>query len=122
MKGLKKRESCRDSFRKIKILPLCSQYVYSLMQYIVNNRHMFLRNSEINSIGTRQNNLFPPSVSMTKVQRGAYYSGIKIFNHLPAKLELSNDHKSFEAALKRFLYAGSYYSLKEYFNYQTLET
>jgi hypothetical protein len=37
---------------------------------------------------------------MTKVQKGAYYSGIKIFNSLPVKLkELSSDQKSFEAAL-----------------------
>jgi hypothetical protein len=93
------------------------------MQYVVNNRHQFLRNYEIHSIGTRQNNsLFPPSVSMTDVQKGAYYSGIKIFNNLPIKLkELSNDQRSFDAALKRFLFAGSYYSLREYFGNQHLE-
>jgi hypothetical protein len=67
------------------------------MQYVVNNRHQFLRNYEVHSIGTRQNNsLFPPSVSLTKVQNEAY-SGIKIFSNLPVKLkELSNDRKSFE--------------------------
>jgi hypothetical protein len=60
--------------------------------YVVNNRHLFIRNSEIYNIGARQNsNLFPPSISITKVQKGAYYSGLRIFNHLPAKLkELSN--------------------------------
>jgi hypothetical protein len=104
MKGLKKRDSCRDSFREMKILPLCSHYIYSLMQYVVNNRHLFTRNSEIHNIGTRQNNnLFPPSISLTKVQKGAYYSDIKIYNYLPVKLKkLSNDQKSFELALKRF--------------------
>jgi hypothetical protein len=79
MMGLKKRDSCRDSFKEMKILPLCSQYIYSLMQYVVNNRHLFTRNSEIHNIGTRQNNnLFPPIISLIKVQNGAYYSGIKI--------------------------------------------
>jgi hypothetical protein len=119
VKGLKTRDSCRDSFREMKMFPLCSQYVYSLMQYVVNNRHLFIRNSESHNIGTRQNNkLFPPNVSITKVQKGAYYSGIIIFNHLPAKLkELSNDQKSLEGVLKRFLHANSFYSLEEYFNY-----
>jgi hypothetical protein len=28
MMGLKKRDSCRDSFKEMKILPLCSQYIY----------------------------------------------------------------------------------------------
>lgn len=71
-------------------------------------------------IGTRQNvNLFPPSTSLTKVQKGAYYSGIKIYNHLPKELkQLSNNHKSFELALKRFLHANSFYILNEYFNYK----
>jgi hypothetical protein len=115
--GLGKRDSCRAAFRELKILPLSSEYIYSLMKYVLSNRHQFLWNYEIHSIGTRQNNnLFPPSVSLTNVQKGAYYSGIKIFNNLPVKLkELSNDLKSFEVALKRFLLDGSYYSLNEYF-------
>jgi hypothetical protein len=85
--ALKKSDSCRDSFKEIKILPLCSQYIYPLMLYVVNNRHLFTRNSEIHNIGTRQNiNLFPPSTSLIRVQKGAYYSGIKIYNYLPMKL------------------------------------
>jgi hypothetical protein len=80
------------------------------MQYVVNNRHLFIKNSEIHNIGTRQNsNLFFPSISLTKVQKGAYYLGIRIFNHLPAKLkELINDQKFFNAALKRFLCTNSF--------------
>jgi hypothetical protein len=31
MIGLRKRDSCRAAFRELKILPLCSQYIYSLM-------------------------------------------------------------------------------------------
>jgi hypothetical protein len=107
MLGLKKRDSCRDWFKEMKILPLCSQYIYSLMLYIilVNNIHLFVRNAEVHNINTRQNvNLFPPSTSFTKVQNGAYYSGIKIYNHLPRELkQLSNNPKFFEPALKRFL-------------------
>jgi hypothetical protein len=58
-------------------------------------------------------------MSLTKVQKGAYYSGIKIYNYLPVKLkELSNDQKSCELALKRFLYANSFYTMEEYFNYK----
>jgi hypothetical protein len=74
IKGLKSRGSCRNSFLEMKILPLHSQYVYSLMQYVVNNRQLFIKNSEIHNIGTRQkNNLSPPRISLTKVQKGAYY-------------------------------------------------
>ena len=118
--GLGRRDSCRGSFKEMEILPLCSQYIYSLMQYTTNNIHLFTRNTEVHNIGTRQNvNLFPPSTSLTKVQKGPYYSDIKIYNHLPKELkQLSNNQKSFERSLKRFLHANSFYTLNEYFNYK----
>jgi hypothetical protein len=117
MLGLKKRDSCRDAFREMKILPLCSQYIYSMMLYIVNNIHLFITNTEVHDISTRQNvKLFPSSTSFMKVQKGAYYSGIKMYNSLPKELkQLSNDQKSFEPALKRFLHANSFYKLSKYF-------
>jgi hypothetical protein len=120
MLGLKKRDSCRDWFKEMKILPLCSQYIYSLMFYIINNIHLFVRNTEVHNINTRQKiNLFLPSTSFTKVQKGAYYSGIKIYDHLPRELkQLSNDPKSFEPALKRFLHTNYFYTLNKYFNYR----
>jgi hypothetical protein len=81
---------------------------------------LFLNSTEVHDISTRQNvNLFPPSTSFTKVQKGAYYSGIKIYNSRPKELkQLSNDQKSFEPALKRFLHVNSFYTLSEYFNYK----
>jgi hypothetical protein len=89
------------------------------MQHTINSIHLFTRNVEVHNIGTRQNvNLFPPSTSPNRVQKGAYYSGIKIYNHLPKELkQLSNNHKSFERSLKRFLHAIPFYALKGYFYY-----
>jgi hypothetical protein len=55
--GLKIRDSRRESFQEMKILPLCSQYIFSLMLYVVNNRHLFTKNSEIHNIDTK---LIPP--------------------------------------------------------------
>jgi hypothetical protein len=90
------------------------------MQYVVNNTHSFIRNTEVHDIGSRQNiNLFSSNISLTKVQKGVCYSGIKIYNHLPRELkQLSNDQKSFGLALKRFLFANSFYTMNEYFNYK----
>jgi hypothetical protein len=80
------------------------------MQYVVNNTHSFIRNTEVHDIGTRQYiNLFPPNISLTKMQKGVYYSGIKIYSHLPRELkQLPKDQKSFGLALKRFLFANSF--------------
>jgi hypothetical protein len=38
MVGIKDRESCREYFRKLKILPSQSQYIYSLLLFEINNR------------------------------------------------------------------------------------
>jgi N-acetylglucosamine kinase-like BadF-type ATPase len=54
------------------------------------------------------------------VQKGVYYSGIRIFNNLPQDIKnLLNDVNKFKQALKKFLLAGSFYSLREYFEWKT---
>jgi hypothetical protein len=46
-----------------------------------------------------------------------YYSGINVFNCLPAEIKgLSGDIRKFKAALKEFLLKGSFYTLQEYFD------
>jgi hypothetical protein len=45
MMELKEKNSCRSSFKEMEILPVCSQYIYSLMQYVINNSHLFKRNT-----------------------------------------------------------------------------
>jgi hypothetical protein len=50
-------------------------------------------------------------------QKGPYYSGIKIFDHLPRNIKkLSNNIVLFTLALKGFLYANSFYTVDEFFN------
>jgi hypothetical protein len=34
------RESCREYFRKLKVLPLQSQYMYLLLSFVINNRQL----------------------------------------------------------------------------------
>ena len=48
----------------------------------------FTSNSEVHSINTRNKpDLYPPSIKLTEYQKGVYYSGIKIFNHLPQNIK-----------------------------------
>jgi hypothetical protein len=111
------RDSCRELFQILKILSLCSQYIFSLLLYIVNNKQLFMTNLEIHKISTRSStNLHPPISNLTKLQKGAYYSGIKIFiiSHLTC---LCNKIKLLRPDLKRFLYTNSFYSIEEYFNH-----
>jgi hypothetical protein len=73
---------------------------------------LYVTNQEINNIDTRyETNLHPPISNTTKNQKGPYYSGITIFNHLPENIKkLSNNVVLFRSALKGFLYANSFYT------------
>jgi hypothetical protein len=56
--------------------------------------------------------------TLTKVQKGVNYSGIRIFNNLPQNIRaLSSDVINFKQALKKLLLLGSFYSLNEYYEW-----
>jgi hypothetical protein len=50
------RDSCRELFRNLNILPLQSQYICSLLLFMANNRNEFKSNSEIHGVNTRYTN------------------------------------------------------------------
>jgi hypothetical protein len=116
------RTSCRGLFKELGILPLCSQYILSLGLFVAKNREDFIINSDIHPHNTRFNtNLHPSLARLTKYQKGAYYSGTKIYNCLPTRIkQLSGDVNKFKLALKKFLSAGSFYSIEEFLQWSTL--
>jgi hypothetical protein len=68
-------EGCgyRDLFKKFQILPLTSQYILSLLMFVIQNRNFFLTNNESHNLDTRQrNNLHLPQSNLTIYQKGAY--------------------------------------------------
>jgi hypothetical protein len=82
------RESCRELFKKLNIVPLHSQYILSLLLFVVKNIDEFTANSSVHSINTQhRSDLHPPSIKVSKYQKGVYYSEIKIFNYLPQKIK-----------------------------------
>jgi hypothetical protein len=54
MMGQTRRDSCRNLFKELEILPLMSQYIFSLTLFVIKNRKEFTDNSEIYEIKTRQ--------------------------------------------------------------------
>ena len=85
--------------------PLTSQYMLSVLIFVVQNKNLFLTNNEYHNLDIRQrNNLYLPQANLTIYQKGVYYSGIKIFNNLP--LEIKNvagkKKKKFKLLWKNF--------------------
>ena len=114
-----KAESCREWLKRLNILPLYSQYILSLSLFVLRNLNLFKLNSTFHSINTRHcSDLYQPPVQLTKVQKGVYHSGIKVFNCLPTNIKsLSRDVKKFKSALRMFLLEGSFYTIQEFLNW-----
>jgi hypothetical protein len=117
--GARSNVSCRGFFKLLKILPLSAQYIYSLLVFVVINRNLFLDNEELHTIKTRYSfNLHPPLAHLTNCQKGVYYAGIRVFNHLPISIKsIANEIKVFKKALKRFLLDKSFYYMDEFFSF-----
>jgi hypothetical protein len=116
------RESCRELFKKLYILPVHSQYILSLLLFVVQNVEMFKSNSVVHTINTgHSSDLYLPPTLLSKVQKGVCHSGIKVFNCLPPRIKsLSSDVRKFKPALKRFLLEGSFYTVQEHFDWNLL--
>jgi hypothetical protein len=72
-------------------------------------------------VNTRHNTDFHfATVRLTAFKEGAYFMGMKIFNHLPTNIKiLWNRIELFKPALKKYLLRQSFYSLEEYFSYSS---
>jgi len=83
------RDSCRQLFKQLGILPLTLQYIFSLLLFVANDRALFQMISEIHNTNTRYGfNFHRPHVHLTPYKNGAYYTGIKVFNCLPTHMKI----------------------------------
>jgi hypothetical protein len=113
-------DSCRELFKTMKILPLYSQHIFSLLTYsrmwwttnIYLQKNLDVRNHDTRSA----NNFHLPIINLTIYQKGAYYTGIKIFNYLPTHIQNAANEIQVFKKTKRFLLDNSFHSIDKYFN------
>jgi hypothetical protein len=73
------RSPCRESFKKLYILTVPCLYIYALMLFVVKNPNIYQINTSVHSRSTTQRNkLHVPSARFSSIQRGIYYSSVKI--------------------------------------------
>jgi hypothetical protein len=77
------RDSCREFFRILNILPLISQYKFFLVLFVANNKNQFRLNSEVHSIYTINNfDFIQPLLHLIAYKKGPFYVDIKVYNSL----------------------------------------
>ena len=88
--------------------------------YIVFNVHSKEKdiptNADVHGLDTRNKNLlYLPIVSLSCVQKGFAYSGVKICNSLQSNIQsCRNDRKRFKSKLYRYLIIHFFYSVTEF--------
>jgi hypothetical protein len=109
--GVKNRDSCRELFKNLKILTLVSQYIVSVVSFIIDNREEYICNYSIHKRNTRQgSNLHQSTVSLSLCQKGIIKMGIKIYDNLPSFIKESYYATRIQVSYKKF-------SLFKYFLY-----
>ena len=105
--GCRSRDSCRDLFKNLKILPLLSQYILSLLLFVFNSENKFRLNYDVCHINTRQKcNFHQPSSNWSLDQQGVYSNYLTV-SHKVSNLQVIKP-KQFKSALKNYLYAYSF--------------
>jgi hypothetical protein len=100
-----KNASCQHLFKELNILPIQSQYIFPIFSFVTKTNKR------------QSSDLYLPTENLALYQKCVYYSGIKIYNHLPTAIkDLSDDKNKFKLALKRYLLHNSFYTMEEYFN------
>ena len=102
MVGITSRDSCRDYFKWLKILPLQSQYLLSLLLFVVDNRDQLKANIKIHNTRTKLN-LHRPISNLSVHQNRTYYSGIRVFSNLLTQIKtVSHNRNQFKVPWKTF--------------------
>jgi hypothetical protein len=105
MASVKQRVSCTELFKKFNIYPLASEFLLSLLSFIMDNMKKFQTNSDTHNINTRHKyDLCLLNAIITRYKKIMYYTGIKLFSTLLASIKsLNHNIKVFKPALKDYL-------------------
>lgn len=82
---MKKTDSCREIFRRGKILTTTSAFILACVKYVHQNQNKFPKNSHYHSYNTREKNNFSvPHARINKTQQGPNYTCLMLYNRLPS--------------------------------------
>lgn len=111
--------SCRELFRRHRILTVTSVYIYKLLVYIHKSQGLYFRNSYYHAYPTRKNyNFCLPKPNHEFLKHSTEYAGCKLYNLLPpsttTKMLTLN---CFEKQLKQTLYSETFYTVNEFIEF-----
>lgn len=114
--GLQHRDSCRNHFRKLKIITLPGCFILTCLEYVHARRDIIIKNADTHSYNTRyRDDISVPYHRITKSQKSYHYISVKLYNALPAEIKCFNN-KKFKSKVREILMEGEFYSVAEFYN------
>jgi hypothetical protein len=102
---IRNRDPCCQLFKNLKILPLKSKYIFSLLLFVSKKRDLYESNSEIHNINTRFSSDLhnPTAISLTIFQKGPLYFETRFFYRLTTSIKnTSHGINQFRSVFKKF--------------------
>lgn len=113
--NIKPRDTCREVFRKRKILTVASIYIYKLLTYIFTIKHTLKKHSNNHNYYTRNaDQLYIQNYNTALFTRSPICAGCYLFNKLPLQIRDISSLNKFKKTLREFLWSKCFYSLDEY--------
>lgn len=107
---------CQCVFKRLGILPLLCEYIFHLMNFIMNKEGHFKINSLIHSLNTKnKSNFHRPIVDQACFQKCEFYADINISNKLTCSItNIMKEKEQFKCILKFHLSTHAFYSIGDY--------
>jgi hypothetical protein len=112
--GVKPRNSCRHLFMRLEISPLPCEYIFTLMNSVVNNQEIFQTNSAVHTVNTRTWDDLHRQVAKISCFKKVQTKPALNPNSLLSSLRSMNRKVQFKVALKKYLNTHSFYFVEEF--------
>ena len=115
--GVYFKDSTKPLFKKFDILTLPCLYIFTIVMYVINNKHLTKESIDKHHDYTLRtgNGLFDLT---TKIYgKGPIARGVKLFNHLPIDIKCKMNDKDFRNILKNYLMDKCFYSFNEFYQH-----
>jgi hypothetical protein len=114
--GLKRSESCRQTFKENRILTVTSLYVFEVVCFIKKYKDNLKHNFAIHEHNTRSKYYLHTQFCNTCLfQKSILNMGVKLYKHLPSKIKKLENCNCFTKEVKLVLLKTPFYTLEEFY-------
>nr|CAH7759623.1 unnamed protein product [Callosobruchus chinensis] len=109
------KSSCREAFKRHRILTVTSIYILKTLVYFFQNKHKVKKHSDEHKYNTRNKDSFVTNKFYhIYYKKSPAYAGCFLFNLLPYNMRELTSLSAFKGKLKDILLKGCFYSVEEF--------